>query len=119
MRIDVLIHLHQGSIGLWQPEHHLHGTVQLHRDGESGPRLLDPSHLTVQRAEAEVAVGHERAYAELIGQGESLAVVGFGRLALRELAPRRMSPRRRRAYAWLPRSWCAWASASARSARAR
>ena len=45
----------------------------------------------IQRAQATVAVGLERAHAECVGQGESLAVVGFGQLNLR---------RRRRAYAW-------------------
>ena len=36
-----------------------------------------------------MAVGLERAHAELLGQGEGLAVVGFGLIALRRLAPRR------------------------------
>ena len=45
--------------------------------------------LGIQGPEAEVAVGQERAHAELLGQGEGLAVVGFGLLALRRLAPRR------------------------------
>ena len=45
--------------------------------------------LAVQLPEAEVAVGLERAHAELLGQGEGLAVVGFGLVALRRLAPRR------------------------------
>jgi hypothetical protein len=35
-----------------------------------------------------VAVGLERAHAECLGQGEGLAVVGFGVLALWRLAPR-------------------------------
>jgi hypothetical protein len=35
-----------------------------------------------------VAVDHERAHAEFVGQGEGLAVVGFGLRALRWLAPR-------------------------------
>ena len=43
----------------------------------------------IQRAKATVAVGLERAHAQLLGQGEGLAVVGFGLLALRRLAPRR------------------------------
>ena len=45
--------------------------------------------LGIQRAEAAVAVGLERAHAQFLGQGEGLAVVGFGLLALRGLAPRR------------------------------
>src|SRR5712691_10806538 len=36
-----------------------------------------------------MAVGHERAHAEFFGQGEGWAVVGFGWLNLRGLAPRR------------------------------
>jgi hypothetical protein len=36
-----------------------------------------------------VAVRHERAHACLLGQGQSLLVVGFGLLALRGIAPRR------------------------------
>ena len=34
-------------------------------------------------------MGLERAHAELLGQGQGLAVVGFGWLDLRRLAPRR------------------------------
>jgi hypothetical protein len=37
----------------------------------------------MQGAKAEVAVGHERAHAEFVGQGEGLSVVVFGRLDLR------------------------------------
>ena len=33
----------------------------------------------VERAQAVVAVGLERAHAQLLGQGETLLVVGFGR----------------------------------------
>ena len=36
-----------------------------------------------------MAVGLERAHAEFVGQGEGLAVVGFGLLALRGLTLRR------------------------------
>jgi hypothetical protein len=36
-----------------------------------------------------VAVGHERAHAEVFGQGEGLAVVIFDLSARRRLAPRR------------------------------
>ena len=43
----------------------------------------------VQRAEAKVAVGLQRAHAEFLGQGEGLAVVGFGLFDLWGLAPRR------------------------------
>jgi hypothetical protein len=47
------------------------------------------SALSVEPPEAEVAVGHERAHAECLGQGEGLAVVGFGLIVLRGLTPRR------------------------------
>ena len=57
------------------------------------------SSLGIQRAEAKVAVGLERAHAEFVGQGEGLTVVGFSRLDLWGLAMVAMSPRRRRAYA--------------------
>jgi len=40
-------------------------------------RLLHSSHLTIQRAEAEMAVSLQRAHAECVGQGEGLSVVGF------------------------------------------
>ena len=45
--------------------------------------LLPLADLGIQRAEAEVAVGLERAHAEFLGQGEGLPVVMFGRLDLR------------------------------------
>ena len=44
-------------------------------------------HLGIQHAEAEVAVGHERAHAQPDGYSEGLPVVGFGRRALRRLVP--------------------------------
>jgi hypothetical protein len=40
-------------------------------------RLLVAVDLAVQRAEAEVAVGHERTHAQLVGEGERLSVVVF------------------------------------------
>ena len=46
-----------------------------------GAGLLPLADLGIQRAEAEVAVGLERAHAELLGQGEGLAIMGFGLLA--------------------------------------
>ena len=48
--------------------------------------LLSPAYPGVQRAEAAVAVGLERAHAELLGQGEGLAVGGFGQLNRRGIA---------------------------------
>ena len=46
-------------------------------------------YLGIQGAQAEVAVGLERAHAEFVGQGQGLAVVGFGQLVLRGLTSRR------------------------------
>ena len=60
--------------------------------------------LGIQRAEAAVAVGLERAHAEFFGQGEGLVVVGFGLRDVRGSRCAAISPRSRRAYAWLPRS---------------
>ena len=46
---------------------------------DSSARACSPlADLGIQRAEAEVAVGQERAHAEFLGQGEGLLVVGFG-----------------------------------------
>ena len=75
-----------------------HGTVQVDGGGECGTGRLPLAGLGVQRAEAAVAVGLERAHAQLLGQGEGLAVVGVGRLGLRGMpgAPC-ISPRSRRA----------------------
>ena len=56
---------------------------------ESSARAcFPPADLGIQRAEAQVAVGLERAHAEFLGQSEGLAVVGFGRLNLRGLVLR-------------------------------
>ena len=44
--------------------------------------------LVVQTAQPTVAVGLERAHAQFLGQGEGLAVVGYGWLALRGIAMR-------------------------------
>ena len=53
-----------------------------------GAGLLPLSCLDIQDAEATVAVGQEWAHAELVGQGEGLAVVGFGLLGLRGITMR-------------------------------
>ena len=41
-------------------------------------RALQPSSLAIQGAEAAVAVGHKRAHAQCLGQGQGLLVVGCG-----------------------------------------
>ena len=87
---DALAHcLRQRRLCLGQPEGHVHGAIQLDGGGQLGAGLVAPFQPGIQLPEAEVAVGHERAHAELLGQGEGLAVVGFGLIALRRLAPRR------------------------------
>ena len=72
-----------------QPERHIHGTVQLNGGGQFNTGLLWPSQLEVQGTEAQVAVRLERAHAQLLGQGEGLAVVAGGGLALGGLLARR------------------------------
>ena len=54
--------------------------------GQLGAGLLPPSRLGIQGAETQVAVGLERAHAELLGQGEGLPVVGFGLFDFRGIA---------------------------------
>jgi hypothetical protein len=44
--------------------------------------------LEIQGAKAAVAVGLERTHAEFVGQGEGLAVVGYGLIACRRLTLR-------------------------------
>ena len=82
------LHLCQRRLGLGQPEGHVHGAVQLDGSGQLGAGLLPLARLGVQRAEAEVAVGQERAHAQLLGQGYGLLVGGCGRLDLRGSALR-------------------------------
>jgi hypothetical protein len=50
--------------------------------------LLPLAYLGVELPEAKMTVGHERPHPQLVGQGEGLAVVISGLLALRRLAPR-------------------------------
>jgi hypothetical protein len=57
-------YLCQRPLGLGQPEGHLHGTIHLDGSGQLGASLLTPTNLAIQRAEAQVAVGLERAHAE-------------------------------------------------------
>ena len=45
--------------------------------------LLPLSRLGVQGAQAQVAVGQERAHPQFLGQGKGLAVAGFGLFDLR------------------------------------
>ena len=84
-----LRHLRQCRLRLGQPEGHVHGAAQVNGARQFSTGLLRLVDLGVQHTKAEVAMGLERAHAELIGQGQGLAVVGFGQPALRRLAPRR------------------------------
>ena len=71
---------------------HVHGTVQRNGSGQLSARLLLLACPGVQSAEAEVTVGLERTHAQLLGQGEGMAVVGcsgfdlWGIVARMELA---------------------------------
>ena len=73
-----------------------------------GAGLVGAAGPAVQLAEAEVAVGLERAHPQLLGDGERLAVVLLG---ARDVEGSRRaataSPSSRSAYASKPRSWCA------------
>src|SRR4029453_15337727 len=82
------LHLRQGSLHLRKPERHLHGSVQRDGSAQGGGSRRPLAVCGIQRTQAEVAVGLEWAHAKFVGQGEGLAVVSLGLLALRELAMR-------------------------------
>jgi hypothetical protein len=83
------LRLRQCGFDQGQPEGHVHDTVQVDGGGQGGTGLLPTASLVLQPAQAEVAVGHEWAHAQLLGQSEDLAVVGFGLRGIRRLVPRR------------------------------
>src|SRR5207253_9005954 len=60
-----------------------HGTVQCNGRGECRAGLLPAACRGIQGAETSMAMGHQWAYAEFVGQGESLAVVGLDRKSTR------------------------------------
>src|SRR5262245_36127594 len=76
----ISLHLRQRLLCLREPEGHLHVAIQVDGGGQSGTCLLLLTLSGVQHAEAAVAMRLERAHAQLLGQGEGLAVVGFGLL---------------------------------------
>src|SRR5262245_50941024 len=82
-------HFRQRGFSLRQPEGHVHGAVQLDGGVKFDTGKPAPAHAAIQGAETEVAVGLERTHAQLIGQGEGLAVVFSNLLAHRGLAPHR------------------------------
>ena len=65
------------DLRLLQPEPHVHLAVHRRRGGEVLLRLLALARAPVELAEAEVAVGDERAHAARLGESQCLAVVGF------------------------------------------
>src|SRR4030095_3381131 len=69
---------------LLQPKPHVHLAVHRRRGGKVLLRLLALARAPVELAEAEVAVGDERAHAARPGEGQRLAVVG---LAARGIEP--------------------------------
>ena len=52
-------------------------------------RLLWLTGCGIQRAEAAVAVRHERTHPQLLGEGEGLLIVGCGLRTIRRLTPYR------------------------------
>ena len=83
------LHLCPHRLGLRQPEGHVHGAVEVQSSREYGACLLLQAGRGIQGAEATVAVGLKRAHAEFFGEGEGLAVVGFGLRSLWRIAPHR------------------------------
>src|SRR5262249_2270739 len=77
------------SLYLLQPVRHPHLAVHRRRGGEMLLRLLALARAPVELAEAEVAVGDERAYAELVGERQRLWVVpgcGFAASGRRDVS---------------------------------
>ena len=68
----------QRRLGLGQPECHVHGTVEGEGSRKCSTDLVQPWRPGTGSAEAAVAVGLERAHAQLFGQGESLLVMSLG-----------------------------------------
>src|SRR5262245_8286216 len=75
-----LCDLPQRRFSLGQPERHVHGAVELDGSRKCNTGLLPLTGLHIQRAKAAVAVSLEGAHAQLLGQGEGLAVGGCGQL---------------------------------------
>src|SRR5712691_12507823 len=62
-----LPYLCQRRLRLWQPEGHVHVTVQVDGRGQGGTGLLPPTDLHIQGAKATVAVGLEWTHPQLLG----------------------------------------------------
>src|SRR6266849_4307477 len=67
---------------LLQPEPHVHLAVHRRRGGEVLLRLLPLARAPRELAEAEVAVGDERAHAAWLGERQRLAVVSLAALGI-------------------------------------
>src|SRR5262252_6949426 len=80
---------------LLQPKPHIHLAVQRRRGGQVPLRLLAFARPSRQLAEAEVAVGNERAHAARLGKGQRLTVMGLAAVRVGLIARLRAVPRRR------------------------
>src|SRR2546422_11292472 len=103
-------HLRQRRLRLGEPECHVHGTVEVDGGGQGDTGLLTAADLAVQAAQPKVAVGHERAHAERLGQRQGLPVVGFSLHDIGGSAWAWTTPSWCSAYASLARSWCCQAT---------
>src|SRR3989442_919638 len=84
-----LFHLRHHRLRLGQPERHVHRLVHRDRCRQRGAGLLLLADRGIQRAQAAVAVGLERAHTELVGQGKSLTIIGFSWRGIWRIAPHR------------------------------
>src|SRR5262245_16794543 len=75
-------HLRQRRLGLRQPEGHPHVAIESDGGGQGSAGLLPLAMRNIQRAQSVVAVRLEWAHAQFLSQGEGLAVVTGGGLAL-------------------------------------
>src|SRR5262249_21123012 len=78
----------ESSLRLLQPEVHTHLPIHRRRGRQMLPSPSQVASPATKRPEPEVAVGHERAHAELLGEGERLLVVLLGDLGLGGIAIR-------------------------------
>src|SRR4051794_39928004 len=76
--LDHSVYLRQLRLGLRQPLRHPDLPEHRDRRRQLGVCFIDTPRAAVQLAEAEAAVGLERAHPQLLGEGERLAVSGRG-----------------------------------------
>jgi hypothetical protein len=62
------LHLCQRRLGLWEPEGHVHGSIEVDSSGEFGAGLLPLVGGGIQHAQTAAAMGLERAHVEFLGQ---------------------------------------------------